>query len=274
MPEQTYLTVNGKQLEVAWYDPGQNPTSSPAASSPVPQKTTLVFLHEGLGCMAMWRDFPARIALATGCRAFVFSRLGYGRSDPCPLPRPIRFMHDEGITVLPQILKTAGIGDYILIGHSDGGSISLIHAGGTKAPGLRGVITEAPHLFCEPVTIRSIQQAKSDYLHGDLCAGLEKYHGSNTDTAFWGWNDVWLHPDFAHWDITSYLTDIRVPVLAIQGEDDPYGTQAQIDTIVRMAGSPVKTVILPVCGHAPHREQKDATLAAMTRFIHRLTGND
>jgi len=265
METKKILVVQGNRLEIAWHYPADMAAAS---------KTTLVFLHEGLGCTAMWRDFPAKVAVATGCRAFVFSRLGYGRSDSCPLPRPIRFMHDEGLTMLPEVLAAANIDDYILIGHSDGGSIALIHAGGTPARGLRGVITEAAHIFCEALTIRSIQQAKTAFSDGDLRQKLEKYHGKNTDTAFWGWNDVWLHPEFSRWNIASYLPGIQVPVLAIQGEADHYGTQAQIDAIVQQAGGGAEIVMLRGCGHAPHRDRENATLAAMRSFIGRIVGGD
>jgi len=256
-----FLTVNGKRLEIARYH------------HKAKLKTTLVFLHEGLGSTSMWRDFPAKLAVATGCQAFVFSRFGYGQSDPCPLPRPIRFMHDEGLTVLPKVLKAARIDDYILIGHSDGGSIALIHAGGLSAKGLRGVITEAAHVFCEELTIQSIRKAKAAFLNSNLRKQLEKYHGANTDTAFWGWNDVWLHPDFIQWNIERYLPTIRVPVLAIQGEDDNYGTPAQIKAIAHQAGAGAETVMLSACGHSPHRDQKAETLRVMNAFIQRFSGN-
>ena len=256
--KKDFLNINGKRLEIARYDPK-------AAVN-----TTLVFLHEGLGCTALWRHFPARVAAVTGCRAFVYSRFGYGQSDPCSLPRPIRFMHDEGLRVLPKVLRAAGIDDYILIGHSDGGSIALIHAGDLASNGLRGVITEAAHVFCENVSIQSIRQAKMTFLNGGLRKRLEKYHGANTDNAFWGWNDVWLHPDFVHWNIESYLPAIQVPLLAIQGEDDQYGTQAQIETIVRQVGAETDTVILSDCGHSPHRDQEEAVLAALDVFIQRI----
>jgi pimeloyl-ACP methyl ester carboxylesterase len=254
-----FLTINGQRLEIARYHPKAKP------------KTTLVFLHEGLGSTSLWRDFPVKLAEATGCRAFVFSRFGYGQSEPCPLPRPIRFMHDEGLTVLPKVLKAARIDDYILIGHSDGGSIALIHAGGSPAKGLRGVITEAAHVFCEELTIQSIKKAKTAFLSGNLRKQLEKYHGANTDTAFWGWNDVWLHPDFIKWNIERYLPKIRVPVLAIQGEDDNYGTQAQIERIANQAGAGAETVIISACSHSPHRDQITETLRVMIHFIRRLT---
>ena len=257
--KNNFLTINEKRLEFARYNPKAKP------------KTTLVFLHEGLGSTSMWRDFPEKLADATGYRTFVFSRFGYGQSHPCRLPRPIRFMHDEGLTVLPEVLKSARIYNYVLIGHSDGGSIALIHAGGLPAKGLRGVITEAAHVFCEELTIQSIQKAKTAFLNGNLRRQLEKYHGANTDTAFWGWNDVWLHPDFIKWNIERYLPKIRVPVLAIQGEDDNYGTQAQIMAIAHQAGAGAETVMLSACGHSPHRDQEAETLRVMIHFIRRLT---
>jgi len=256
-----FLNVNGKRLEIA--SSNHNGT----------QKATLVFLHEGLGSTSMWRDFPEKLAVLSGCRAFVFSRFGYGESDSCELPRPIRFMHDEGLTVLPEVLKAARIDDYILIGHSDGGSIALIYAGGSPAEGLRGVITEAAHVSCEPFNIASIKQARENYLKTDLRQKLKKYHGANVDTAFWGWNDVWLHPEFIHWNIEAYLPNIRVPVLAIQGEDDNYGTKAQIEAIVQQAGGGTETVMLSACGHAPHCDREKAVLAAMNGFIRGLIGH-
>jgi len=197
MLKKSFSTVHGKRIEIGRSDPKTT------------AETTLVFLHEGLGCTALWRNFPERLSTVTGCPAFVFSRFGYGDSDPFPLPWPIRFMHDEGLTILPKLLKAAEIGDYILIGHSDGGSIALIHAGGLAPDGLRGVITEAAHVFCEQLSVQSIQKAKADFLSSDLRKRLEKYHGRNTDNAFWGWNNVWLNPDFMNWNIERYLPYIQ-----------------------------------------------------------------
>jgi pimeloyl-ACP methyl ester carboxylesterase len=175
-------------------------------------------------------------------------------------------MHDEGLLALPQLLEAAGIRDCILVGHSDGASIALVYAGGTPAKPLRGVISEAAHVFCEDVTVRAIQDAGDAYRHAGLRRRLEKYHGENTDCAFWGWHDAWLDPEFREWNLQEYLTGIGVPLLAIQGEDDQYGTAAQIDAIRR--GVPhAQTLMLPDCGHAPHVEQADATLAAMTEFV-------
>ena len=169
-----------------------------------PDKPTLVFLHEGLGCLSLWKEVPAQVSRMTGCNAFVFSRLGYGGSDPCPLPRKINFMHREALDFLPAVLKAADIRDHFLIGHSDGGSIGIIYAGSPRAGHLKGLITEAAHVFCEPVTLDAIKQAKHHYLHHDLKKRLERYHGPNTENAFWGWNNAWLHPKFIHWNIQKY----------------------------------------------------------------------
>lgn len=258
MPNLNHLTVNGQKLEYFWHGPG--PSKAP----------TLLFLHEGLGCAAMWHGFPAALADRTGCGAFVFSRLGYGGSDACELPRPIRFMHAEGLLTLPALIQAAGIGKAILIGHSDGGSIALIYAGGTAAPALLGVITESAHVFCEPLTVMAIEKARHNYRHQGLKAALEKYHGPNTHCAFWGWNDTWLDPEFLHWNIEDYLPGISVPVLAIQGAADEYGTLAQVDTISAQAGAGAEVCIFENCGHAPHKKKPDATLNVMSSFIERL----
>ncbi|MEW6106492.1 MAG: alpha/beta hydrolase [Bacillota bacterium] len=256
--DEDSLVIGGQRLEIAWHGPA--PEDAP----------TLVFLHEGLGCVAMWRDFPAKLAAATGCGALVYSRLGYGRSDACVLPRPVRFMHDEALTILPQLLAAAGVRECVLVGHSDGGSIALIYAGGTAAEPLRGVITEAPHVFCEEVTVRAIRKAKESYERGDLRQRLMRYHGANTDCAFYGWSDTWLHPEFLQWNLEAYLPAIKVPMLVIQGENDEYGTPAQVDAIARQAGGEVEVMIVPQCGHAPHREQETVTLQTMARFIARV----
>jgi len=253
-----YLQIDGRQLEFTWHGPG--PDDAP----------TLVFLHEGLGCVALWRDFPAKLAAATGCGAFVYSRLGYGKSDPCELPRPIHFMHTEGLDVLPQVLSVAGIKDCILVGHSDGGSIAIVYAGGTPASPLRGLITAAAHVFCEQLSVDSIKSARTQYERHNLRDRLEKYHGTNTKFAFRGWNDVWLHPDFMQWNIEEYLPGIEVPMLAIQGVDDQYGTAAQIEAIAAKTGPRTQTLLLPDCRHAPHEEQEQETLEAMQGFIQQL----
>lgn len=258
--QNPHLMVNGRRLEFAWHGPGPE------------QAPTLVFLHEGLGCVAMWRDFPAKLAAMTGCGAFVYSRFGYGQSESCALPRPLTFMHEEGLRVLPEVLATAGIRQCVLIGHSDGGSIAIIYAGGTLAAPLRGLILEAPHLFCESLTRQSIERVTAQYHQGELQQRLEKYHGANTACAFEGWSGAWLHPDFVSWNIEHYVAKINVPILLIQGEQDEYGTTAQVEAIARQARAGVDVLLLPDCGHAPHRDQEAATLQAMSAFVSRIIG--
>jgi pimeloyl-ACP methyl ester carboxylesterase len=252
------IPVMGKQLEVVWHGP--LPEDAP----------TLIFLHEGLGCIDMWQDFPEKLAAATGLGALVYSRAGYGASDPCSLPRPLEYMTEEGLGVLPELIADTGIRDCVLIGNSDGGSIALIYAGGTAAAPLRGVITLAAHVFCEDISVRSIQQAKKDYEAGWLRAKLKKYHGDNTDTAFWGWNDAWLHPDFMKWNIEKFLPGVRVPLLVTQGESDKYGTKHQVDAIVRGVSGEVETLMIPECNHWPHLEYPERMQQVMSKFIERV----
>ena len=231
-----------------------------------------MFLHEGLGSAAQWRDFPARLAQRTGCSALIYSRFGYGQSGSIDLPRPLHYMHDEAVGVLPELLGAAGVESHILVGHSDGASIALIHAARSARPGLLGVICEAAHVFCEDETVAAIARAREAFVAGDLRTALVRHHGNNTDTAFFGWCDAWLDPAFRAWDIRSELPGIRVPVLALQGTDDAYGTQLQLDAIRQQAGAGATVVVLSECGHAPHRDRADTTLTAMAAFIGRLVG--
>jgi pimeloyl-ACP methyl ester carboxylesterase len=230
-----------------------------------PGRPTLVFLHEGLGSAGLWRDFPAALAARTGCPAFVYSRAGYGASDPVALPRPLSFMHEEAKR-LPALLDAAEIEQAILIGHSDGASIALIYAGSGGAR-LKGLVLEAPHVFVEPLTVASIAKINETYATTDLRAKLARHHGANVDVAFRGWADSWLDPRFLDWNIEEFLAGIRVPLLVIQGEDDEYGTAAQVERSARQVSGPVETLMLPACGHAPHRDQREAVLAAMAAFI-------
>jgi pimeloyl-ACP methyl ester carboxylesterase len=263
---QDSLLVSGRRLEVRWIGSARGPG--------VP---TLVFLHEGLGSVALWKDFPDRVASAMGWPALVYSRFGYGRSDPTPLPRPITFLEDEAIDVLPRLLDAAGITDAVLIGHSDGGSIALIHASAFPSSAaarghgrIRAVIAEAPHVFVEEVTLVSIRRAGHAYRDGTLRRRLERYH-ADPDAAFWGFHDVWLDSRFETWRIDDRLRSIDVPLLVIQGEDDPYGTMRQVEAIRHRAGSPVETFAPPPpCGHAPHVTRPDLVLDAMTRFLRAL----
>ncbi|HEX7238788.1 MAG TPA: alpha/beta hydrolase [Longimicrobiaceae bacterium] len=252
-----FLEAGGQRLEYAWHGP-------PPGEAP-----TLVFLHEGLGCVSLWRDFPARLAEATGCGALVYSRAGYGRSDPVDLPRPVSFMHHEGLRVLPEVLDAAGVRDAVLVGHSDGASIALVHAGSGAAGRVRALVLEAPHVFVEDVSVASIARAGEAYRGTDLRAKLARHHGGNVDCAFRGWNEVWLHPEFRAWNLEAYLPAISVPVLVVQGEADEYGTLAQVEAVRTGVRGPVETLVLPGVGHSPHRDRPDETLAAMAAFVRR-----
>ncbi|MBN2040539.1 MAG: alpha/beta hydrolase [Spirochaetes bacterium] len=249
------LNVNGINLETVRYGP------------PPEEAATLIFLHEGLGCVEMWHDFPEKAAEAAGCAALVYSRQGYGRSDSCTLPLPLSFMHHEGLNVLPALISAAGIKEYMLIGHSDGASISLIFAGGTPAVNLKGIILEAPHTFCEKKTVSHIREAKDWYENGDLKKRLEKYHGINTECAFYGWNRAWLDPDFKKWNIEEYLPDIKVPAFVIQGADDEYGTLKHMQSIELKSSGVVKTLVLDKCGHSPHKDQQKKVLQSIAAFV-------
>ncbi len=229
----------------------------------------IVLLHEGLGSVAMWRDFPDRLAEAAGLAVFAYSRAGYGKSSPIPLPRPARYMHREALDVLPRVLEAAGIGDCVLVGHSDGGSIALIYAGGVKDMHARGVVTMAAHVFNEKLCVDSIAAAGRAYLETGLRQRLARYH-ADVDNAFRGWNDVWLSEEFWRWNIEEYLPGVAVPVLAMQGLDDEYGTARQIDAIVSQVKGPAEKLMLPACKHSPHRDQPEATLAAIKSFVQSL----
>lgn len=250
-----YLNAGGHRLEYVWHGPA-------AADAP-----TIIFLHEGLGCVQMWRDFPARVAHATGFGALVYSRAGYGQSDPVSLPRAVSFMHEEALVVLPEIIRQLGIREAILFGHSDGGSISLIYAGSNPATTIRGLILEAPHVFVEDISIKSISEALVNYETGALRSGLERYHGKNVACAFLGWNQVWLNPEFRSWNIEEYLPQIKVPVLLIQGLEDQYGTLRQVEAIADGCAGYVSRIILPNCGHSPHKDQPERTLEAVKSFV-------
>ena len=231
-------------------------------------RPTLVFLHEGLGSLAMWRDFPGRVAHATGCNALVYSRYGYGQSEPLHEDRTVRYMHDEALVALPELLARTGSARPILVGHSDGASIALIHAGGAQPP-LAGLVLMAPHVMVEEISVTSIAAAKVAYETTDLRAKLGRYH-ADVDSAFWGWNRIWLDPEFRRWNIEEYLPRIVCPVLAIQGEDDEYGTMEQLRRIGQ-AVTDAELVDLADCRHSPHKDQPEAVLDAITRFVDRIT---
>jgi pimeloyl-ACP methyl ester carboxylesterase len=256
------IALDGKRLETAWWGP--SPSAAP----------TLVLLHEGLGCVALWRDFPALLSEQTGCGVFAYSRFGYGRSDPKPLPWPLTYMQDEARDVLPHVLDAAGIRDTILIGHSDGGSIAAVYAGTAHDPRLRGAVLIAAHFIVEEMNVASIGRIRGEYEQGDLRRRLGRYH-PDPDMPFYGWNDSWLHPDFRRFDITGCLPGIDVPVLALQGADDPYGTDVQLHILQRHVRAPLQTLLIPDARHSPHLEAKQPTLDAIAAFVHQtLTGRN
>ena len=233
-------------------------------------RPTLVLLHEGLGSVAMWRDFPARLAAATGCRTLVYSRYGYGQSDVLEEAFAVDFMHREAREALPELLAALKIAKPVLVGHSDGASIALLHAGDSRFE-VAGLVLMAPHCFVEDISIRSIAAAKVAFETTDLPAKLARYHRDVSRT-FYGWNDIWLKPDFRSWNIEDSLATIRCPILAIQGEDDEYGTMAQIEAIAAQAvASPgVELLKLADCRHSPHRDQTLAVIEAIQAFTERI----
>lgn len=251
------IRLPGGTIETAWWGP-------PATEAP-----TIVLLHEGLGSITLWRDVPERLTATTGWGVFAYSRFGYGNSDTTALPRPMTYMHKEAQVILPEVLQMAGIKQNVLIGHSDGGSIAAIYAGSSSAPDLLGIVTIAAHFFVEDLNIASIRQIKAEYETGTLRQRLARYH-RDVDTAFHGWNGAWLDPRFRDFDITGLLPDIRVPILALQGEADPYGTDRQIHVLQAKVQAPIKIQFIPGAQHSPHLEAKDATLTAITSFIANL----
>ena len=219
-----------------------------------------MFLHEGLGSIAQWRDTPAAISAATGRPALVYSRQGYGQSSPVALPRPLTYMHDEAARI-PHV------GDPILVGHSDGASIAIIAAGeGHVKP--RALVLIAPHVFVEDISVASIAAARDAYEHGDLRARLAKYH-ADVDGAFWGWNRAWLDPEFRRWNLEAYLPRITAPTLIVQGSADQYGTLAQVEAIERQLGGPHETLIVEGAGHAPFRDQPALVHERISDFVRR-----
>ena len=258
MPLQGFLQVDGVALEYRWIEALQ------------PNRPTLVFLHEGLGCVGLWKDFPDQVAQTTGCGALIYSRAGYGGSGPAALPRPVHYMHHEGLVVLPEILQTIPSQRFILIGHSDGGSIALVTAGSGKAQGLCGLVLLAPHVFNESICVAEIRAAGAAFASTSLPEKLARYHGKQTEATFWGWHDVWLHPDFWHWNLEEYLPAITAPTLLIQGTDDRYGTLRQVEAIQQQIAAPCTPLILPDCGHAPHIDQQRTVHQAMSDFIEQL----
>ena len=255
--ESFHLTVQGRRLEVL------------RIRGLDPRGPELVFLHEGLGSVSHWKDFPRRIAAATSCPVTVYSRYGSGNSDELAEPRPTTYMHDEALDALPELLSELKIEDPVLVGHSDGASIALIHAGAHDR--VRGLVLLAPHVFVEELSVASIAEAKVKFETTDLREKLSLYH-RDAGRTFWGWNNIWLHPDFRRWNIEEYLPRITCPILVIQGLDDQYGTMAQVDAIAKQSAGPVEVLALADCRHSPQRDQPDAVLDAIGRFVSTVAG--
>jgi pimeloyl-ACP methyl ester carboxylesterase len=232
-----------------------------------PELPAIVMLHEGLGSVAHWKDFPFVLAEITGSAVFVYSRYGHGGSEVLAEPRSIDYMHHEARVVLPWILGKAGIERPVLFGHSDGASIALIYAG-MFSDSPAALILEAPHVFVEEITVANIAQAREAYQTTDLPQKLGRYH-ANVDSLFRGWNDIWLDPAFRAWNIESYLERIRCPVLVLQGAQDEYGTAKQIDAIQRRIPK-AQAILFENCRHAPHRDCREATLTAIVRLLRTL----
>ena len=250
------LTVAGGVIEVLEY---------PARDAAGAMRAPLVFLHEGLGSIELWRGFPAAVHDATGRRVIVYARHGYGRSEVVTEPRGVDYMHREAIDVLPPLLEALAVEQPVLIGHSDGASISLIHA--ASHPGVAsGLVLLAPHVIVEDVSVAGIEQARQVFETTEMAAKLGKYHRDPAAT-FWGWNRIWLDPAFRDWDLTGLLPAIEVPVLLIQGRDDEYGTMRQLDLIEAGVGVATTRVELDGARHSPHLDRPDEVLDATVRFL-------
>lgn len=224
-----------------------------------------MLLHEGLGSIGLWRDFPAALRERTGRRTIVYSRYGHGHSEPPPRPRTPAFFHEEARDVLPALLTQLDVVEPVLVGHSDGGSIALVYA--AEAP-VGGVVTLAAHVFVEEICVRSIEEIRDRYVSGELRARLVRHH-DDPDAAFWGWCDVWLDPAFRSWTLDAEAAAVSAPTLVIQGRDDPYGTLAQVDRICAAVGPSARRLVVPG-GHSPHLDAADEVVAAIGAFCEAL----
>src|SRR5437762_1973034 len=257
LADQGFLDLGPMRLEYRMI--GQRPEQAPC----------IVMLHEGLGCVGLWGDFPQALAAATGAGIFVYSRAGYGQSSPVMLPRPLDYMQREALDVLPKLLDAIGFKRGLLLGHSDGASIATIYAGAHQDHRLQGLVLIAPHFIVEDISVTSIAAIKTTFETTELKAKLARWH-KDVDNAFYGWNGAWLDPKFRDWDISEYLAYIRVPVAILQGAEDEYGTIRQIEIAQEECYCPVDVTIVPGAGHSPHREAPEATLNAISEFAGRI----
>ncbi|KJC39253.1 alpha/beta hydrolase [Bradyrhizobium sp. LTSP885] len=248
-----FLTIDGADLEYRMIGP--SPDAAP----------TIVMLHEGLGSVGLWGDFPEKLQAATGAGVFVYSRAGYGASTPAQLPRLVDYMHIEALDVLPKLLDSIGFRRGLLVGHSDGASIAAIYAGAHQDHRLQGIALIAPHFIVEDISVTSIAEIRTAYETTDLRDKLARWH-KDVDNAFRGWNGAWLDPKFRDWDISEYLAYVRVPVLIVQGVDDQYGTMRQVEIARDECYCPVDVAVIAGAGHSPHREAPAVTLEAVTEF--------
>ncbi|MFT6022097.1 MAG: pimeloyl-ACP methyl ester carboxylesterase [Ascidiaceihabitans sp.] len=251
------LRVGDAALEYACFGPSPD------------QAPTIVLLHEGLGCAALWRDLPQRLTAATGFGVLAYSRAGYGRSSTIERPRPLDYQTREATDVIGPVLDAVGVQRAVLMGHSDGATMAAIYAGSVSDMRVRALILMAPQFFMEAQGLDAIRASKSQYEQGDLKAKMTKYH-DDPDAAFYGWHDAWVDPANSDWNVADCIDHLRIPVLAIQGCDDAFGTLDQISEIENRIYSPVETLILEGCGHAPHFEKPDEILHAVTDFCARL----
>lgn len=250
------IPITGRLLETSFIESRTN------------EGATIVMLHSGLGSMNLWHKFPSKLAEATGCSVLLYSRYGYGRSEVLREKRDKFYLHHEGYEVLPKVLEQFKITRPILFGHSDGATIALLYAAKYPAKPL-GVILEAPHVFVEEITIEGILEAKDDFKNGDLGKKLQPHH-TDAEKTFWGWNDIWLDASFRDWNIEGEIRTIQSPILAIQGEDDQYGTLAQLDAIKAVTPN-TELLVLSNCRHSPHSDQAEAVLAKSAEFIKSVT---
>jgi pimeloyl-ACP methyl ester carboxylesterase len=246
------IVVNGASLEARWW-----PT--PGTALPI------VLLHEGLGSVGLWREFPAALATRTSRSVFAYSRRGYGGSDPRGAPLALDFMEREALEVVPRVLDAAGIDRAVLFGHSDGGSIALLAAAAWPTR-VAALVLLAAHVFVEDVTVASIARIRDQYRSTDLRDRLARHH-RHVDEAFGGWNDVWLDPEFKSWNIEAALPRVACPVLILQGLEDEYGTPNQVRAIERGVIGPVTAHLIQNCGHSPHRDQQSAVLHHVAGFL-------
>jgi pimeloyl-ACP methyl ester carboxylesterase len=251
------LDLGDQQLEYLWVGP--RPTDAP----------TCVLLHEGLGCVGLWGDFPDRLAAATGLGVLAYSRAGYGQSSTISLPRPLNYMEHEAVDVLPRLLQAIGFQRGLLVGHSDGASIATIYAGSVEDHRIQGLVLMAPHFFVEDSGLAAIARAKEAYEQADLRGRLARWH-KDVDPAFRGWNGAWLDPAFRRWDITDALAYIRVPIAILQGVDDQYGTKRQIETAEGECYCPVEVTLMEGVQHTPQREAPEETLRVIADFAGRV----